>query len=589
MAPEEQENESDQAQQEYESRAQTQGRNEEEVDDAQDEGSSRADYSEVITVPFMNEYVERSLDLFLSSITPLSDESVEKIASDPDAVVDKGMSPQEAKGELAGQLEEDMPATWIEQAGAKAEKDHEKRVSGSNGADSTHRMDEWKAYTNSWYGFTLELPPAWQVSTQNGVTKVGSLGEGEKGMEYALVKVVYLPKSVSAQDVAQAWVKVLRATWASLEVRIIPAREMAREHEHAQIIQIEGTLSQVRMRGMFAVQVYDRLALISGFQVRSEHMQRMAPAFHRVLASFHFIKKVRRRRYIDEDERAYTGYVPVDWAVQARLRRVPTVERTPLVDFQAIDPTKTGSVAIPPTYEVYSEDALMTRDDVVGYRRVMASTTFIEELLIPRYQARKARMQVESVRSYPECSQETNRKQGQGGTLFDVAALQYTYDEAGKTYKEQIVLQIMHTPVIATWTVQMVSKRHAPVEQFEELEPFFAGILEARRSSEEWKRRERTRVEERLREAQRNLASASAGYIQAMYALSGSTKSIAENLRASIGLAKEADTPRPSTRQDEIIPLLHNGTVGADGSLYDLPVGFEMYWKDVLSFRTTDR
>jgi hypothetical protein len=577
MASEERQDELDETREQHDPRVQTQQVGEEEQHDnsIQSTQSIQEDYSDIITVPFMNEDMERSIDLFLSNIEPLSQESHE------DNLDDVSLSHEAIHySDDATETHVLSPASHTVEAGGQRQAQGSPPVEGTNRqysaevTDEMQRIDSWRQYSDHWYGFALELPQPWRVYTQHAVTRVGpTLREeldAKHDWEHALVKIIYLPDPVSARDLAQSWVKMLRETWTTLDARIMTQQE-------ALFFRVEGTLAQTRMQGMFSVQVYQQFALISGFQARTTRMRRVAPLFHKILASFHFIKKMRRRRYIDEDERAYTGYVPVDWSTQAHLRRVPTAERTPLVDFQALDATGTASIGIPPTYEVYSEDASISREDVVGHRKVMPATSFIEELLLPRYQARKAQLALENIRRYPERSQEANRKQG--GTLFDVASVQYTYEEQGHRCREHILLQVMHTPVIATWTVQMIHRQHAPAEHFAEMQPFFTGILEARKTNEQWKQQERSRVEGRLREAQQNLASASASYIQAMYALTGSSHSIAEQLRASIGSMKKEEEQK---QQDRIDMILHEEAIDSHKDLfYDLPNECQMYWQHV--------
>jgi hypothetical protein len=655
-----------------------------EQEDAGQEEHEEANYSEVVTVPLVNENVERSLDLFLSGIEPMSDESdVEHELVEPGkgdvrsskdvhaspldqqqiAVggesedVESGQSEKEAIAEIPEKWSEQekwkdvevLPEMWagdVEMLGMFAAMDEEhnrtrggdvetvderssgaevvepekvgeeasgesevrsevqargKRQGGDAGevqagerVDNRQKIKEdasvldeqvregqwresgfWKRYTDSWYGFTLELPASWQVSTKNGVTRVGP---NIDGVEHALVRMVSLPQQVSASTVAQAWVEIMRETWSELEARLVSEESgHIAEAQRVQVLRLVGEQERTRIEGIFSVQVYEHLALISGFQAKASQLRWAASTFRNVLASFRFTDKVRRKRYIDEDERAYRGYVPIDWSVEAHLRRMPTEERTPLVDFQASDALGRGSVSVPPTYELYSEDSALNRVDAVGYRRVMSATHFIKEVLVPRYHNRRPGMQIESIaRSVPG---ERDTKRGQGGIAIDDASVQYTYDEQGKTYREQVTVQVMHMPVFAMWVVQMVSRKHALVEHFVELEPLFAGILEARMTSGAWKQREKARVEERLREAQRMLANAGASYIQTIHILPKSSQSIAESLRASIDQTKQEAGEMTGIRA--MMPILrgNQGIYERNGAGYSAPLGFEMYWK----------
>ncbi len=439
----------------------------------------------------------------------------------------------------------------------------------------------WHTYKNAWYGFVIEKPTSWQVRMMNDTVVVSPDADDIIGVSMRLLP---LKEAFSAERVARSLVGALSKVISSLKAWRVSAEAGQPEDKNLLVMRIEGVYKTVAIIGVLTIQVYEQVALISGFQAPAKQSKQFSPTMQRILASLKFIDPMQRKHYVDSSEGAYSGYVPADWTVKAQLRRTQTQEAFPLPDFQASDPSGTSFLRIPPSLEQYTEMPMMgNMFSPVRFAPCVPATEYLKRVLLPRLSKQYANMHVENIQPQPGLAQIAMQKAAQSGGpdlgfSCEVASAEYTFEQQGARYREQVFVQIDRVRSVASWMAKITCICHAPVERFEEMGAIFLGIVEALQPNPQWERGELQRANQQLGQAYGRYKQANEDYAKGMLDLQAEQIQLGRKMADG---AKRRGEEFLRVQQDYVAPLIRGNEIvvnPANGDRYEVPLGFGAYW-----------
>ncbi len=444
-----------------------------------------------------------------------------------------------------------------------------------------HASPTWHTYKNTWYGFLTEKPTTWQVRMLNDTIVVSPNADDIVSVSMRLLS---LKEAYSAEKVARTLVGALATVISALKAWRVTADAGQPEDKNLLVMSIEGTYKNVAIKGVLTVQVYERLALVSGFQAPAQQITQLAPTMQRILGSLKFIDPVQRKKYVDQNEGAYSGYAPADWSVKAQLRRSQTKEAFPMPDFKATDPSGTCFLSVPPSLELYTEMPMMgNMFSPVRFAPWMPATEYLKRVLLPRLGKQYPNMQIENIRPQPGLAQIEMQKVARSGGpnlgfSCEVASADYTFEQQGTRYRERVFVQIDRIRAIASWMAKTTCICHTPVERFEEMEAIFLGMVEAVQVNPQWERGEQQRANQQLGQAYGRYQQANADYAKALNNIQADQIQIARDMADGV---KRRGEEFLRVQQDYVAPVIRGNQIvvnPANGDRYEVPLGFGAYW-----------
>lgn len=441
---------------------------------------------------------------------------------------------------------------------------------------------EWHRFKNAWYGFTLEKPVDWFARTFSGVTTVAPNAEGYMGV---IIRQLQVHKGTSAETLARYIVGAIQKVLSPCSAWSDPPVEGKAADPRMLVMRYQGTYKNVPLAGVFVMRIDDVVALVSGFQAPASQITQLAPTMQYIMTSLQFIEPLPVQSYRESNEGAFTGHTPQGWSVRASMRRSADSSRMPLTHMLIADHTGTISMEVPPQFEQFTTQMnpmMMLMGGGIRYMPVQTATQYIQRVLIPRIQQQYQDTQIEGIEHRQDLSEhetmEAARTDHFGlGTICDVASVTYLHTQKSKRFRTKDFVQTSNIRAVGTWTARVTAIMRAPVEQFEEQEAIFMGMVESIQPAEQWQRREQARSDQYFMQARQRLANVQQQHIAAIQNLHQTQMDIAQNMRASIN-RRTASFSALQQDMDRIIAGYQYVYDPIDQKVYDVPVGPGQLW-----------
>lgn len=434
--------------------------------------------------------------------------------------------------------------------------------------------ENWQIYKDEWHGITVEKPANWTVRHASGLVVISPNPDGLVGVT---IRSLQLEQQTSAEIIARHFIGSMNKVLPTMS-----AWSLGEASKNMLVMRTQATYKQVPMEGIYSVQVSDKTAIISGFQVEAAQMEQMVPMLVRILNSFSTIKSIPLKRFTDPNEAAFFGYVPQDWQIKAVLHRTPDQYRAPLTELKACDPTGTCTLYVPPVYEQYTENPMMMMSPgPVRYMLAIAATVYIERLLVPRLRAQHLDMHIEAITRHADIAKHEIQRafeiDAQGGGQIDVASLQYTFTRNGTLYREKIYVRLNCFKSLGSWIASILIQVGAPAKRFAEVEPIFTAIAESLQVNPQWAAREKARNGQMIQQAYGRALQAQQQHAASLQRLHSVQMNIAQDMRQHINDRYQAFMEN----QHDMHNILQGRVDMRDpwnGQQYNVEIGHGAYW-----------
>lgn len=446
--------------------------------------------------------------------------------------------------------------------------------------DKRAQPNNWRKFTNAWYGFTLDLPPGWFARTGAGVTLIAP---DAQGYVCVILRPLQVKKGTTAEMLARHIAGVQRKAFTSFSAWSDPPLKEEAPNAQTLVMRYKGIYQNVPIEGVLVVRVKEELALVRGFQAPGTQMEKLAQQMQQIMTSLRFSEPLSLQSYRETNEGAFTGSIPRGWSISANVTRSSDASRTPVVHLRATNPPQTSTLEIPPIYEQYSEQPLpLMMGGGISFRPVQTAEQYIQLVTIPTILRSQRDARIETIEHRPDLSElatlEAARDDHFGlGTICDVASVTYTSLSNNVTSRTKDFVQISHIRAAQTWTARISAILRALEAQFEEQEALMAGIVEAIQPDEQWKKREVARSDQFFLLARQRLARVQSQAAGAIQNLHQANLDIAENMRAGVQ-HRNAQFSTLQQDMDRIIAGYQYVYDPIDQQVYDVPVGTGQLW-----------
>jgi hypothetical protein len=348
--------------------------------------------------------------------------------------------------------------------------------------------DGWTAYTNTWDGCCLGVPPGWRVVCSQGVVNVR---EDSTSLVSTTFQAVRLQAPMSASDFAQQWINTMRASLPDF------TSTPAAGNDASQVsLNVQAHVLNTLLTGSYTLSCSGQDAFISGYQCPQERAASLEDTFHTVQSSYRPLEKIARQIHQEPSENAFNVWIPSGWQVKSGVNRSNPGGGA----FISLDVTRDTAAlvraSVPWVIWSFTEGlpGMWAAPGQVQSQAYMPAAQLCQAVILPWLSTYHQQLQLVEVIDRPDLLPYMANQFTAAGVnpqMLDLSAamLVTSYVENSTTIQQVSRIMVQHprnpmpfsNPMMSgsAWYAFMDSFYRAPQDEFTAVEPVLAGILDS--------------------------------------------------------------------------------------------------------------